>query len=103
MNDTIVNGLFTITGGLIGFAGTFFTTRNSRLMAKLESLISKLAEQVASYWELEKLYSEEVSRLSNKNASTILRDYREKVVKNGRERPTMTAAEADGIVKRHSL
>ena len=102
MNDTIINGLFTLSGVLIGSASSFFATRDARRMAKLESLVSKLAEQVASYWELEKHYSEEVATLSGKNSKTVLNEFRERVESEERERPTMTAKQADGI-KRHFL
>lgn len=102
MNDTIINGLFTLAGVVIGSASSFFATRDTRRMAKLESLIARLTGQVASYWELEKLYSEEVAKLTSRNPKTVLNEFREKVEDEERERPTMTAKQADGI-KRHFL
>lgn len=102
MNDSIINGLFTLSGVLIGSASSFFATRDARRMAKLESLVSKLADQVASYWELEKHYSEDVAKRSDKNSKTVLNEFRERVESEERERPTMTAKQADSI-KRHFL
>lgn len=102
MNDTIVNGLFALAGVLIGSASSFLATRDARRMAKFESLVARLAGQVASYWELEKFYSEEVARLTGKNSKTVLNEFREKIENEERERPTMTAKQADSI-KRHFL
>ena len=102
MNETVINGLFTLAGVLLGSLAPYLGARDARRMAKLESLLSRLTEQVASYWELEKLYSEEIAKLADKNSRTVLNEFRDKVESEERERPTMTAKQADGI-KRHFL
>lgn len=38
-----------------------------------------LSKQVISYWNLEKLYSEELSKINSKAQKTVLQEYREKI------------------------
>lgn len=98
MNESIINGLFALTGTLIGGLISYFIARNEKDMKILKAQVNILSKQVISYWNLEKLYSEEVGRLNAKSAKTVLQEYREKIESMDFERPTMTEKEAKRIL-----
>ena len=65
MNDTIINGIFTLSGVVIGGLISYLITKSNRDYKRLKSVKKELCHQIISYWNLEKLYSEE---LANKNS-----------------------------------
>ena len=82
---------------MVGVLSHWLITRDSKKIDKLERNIVKLSQQVKSYWNLEKLYSKEVSRLTGVSDTTILKKYRDEVENLGFERPKMTSNDVDKI------
>jgi hypothetical protein len=102
MNESIINGLFALAGTLMGGIVSYFISRNAMEMNTLKSQVNRLAKQVVSYWNLEKLYVEEISKLISKPAKTVLQDFRERIELMDFERPTMTEKEAKKILYKNS-
>lgn len=114
MNDAIINGIFTLSGVVIGGIISYFVARDkkevtalnrqiSELKEKNDSLkntIIKLCNQVSSYWNTEKLYSEELAKLKNKKVRTILNKKRDEVEGQGIERPSLTANDVSKILEK---
>lgn len=98
MNESIINGIFALSGTLIGSLISYFIARNVKETKTLKAQVSILSKQVMSYWNLERIYSEELGKLVSKPAKTILQEYREKIVAMNLERPTMTEKEAKNIL-----
>ena len=98
MNESIINGLFTLAGTLVGGLITFVIAKNAIDYKILKSHVSILSNQIISYWNLEKLYSEEISNLTSKAKKTVLQEHREKVEGMDLVRPTMNEKEAKEIL-----
>jgi len=127
MSETIVNGIFTLAGALVGSGGLLIlicfqnkkdTIRkelelqkdnlNLEIERKKETInflkqdLVRLANQVKSYWKLEKFYSEEIAELLDKKARTKIIEFRKKVEKeDDYEKPYMTAIAADKIISKY--
>ena len=102
MNESILNGLFALSGTLLGGIISYILNKDKKETKKLRSQINLLSKQVISYWNLEKLYSDEIGILLSKSSRTILQEYREKIVSMALERPSMTANEAKKIIDKNS-
>lgn len=102
MNEAIITGIFTLLGAISGGLITYLTTRNVKEIKTLKSQVNHLSKQVISYWNVEKLYSDEISKLLTKPAKTVLQEYREKIQSMGLERPYMTEVEAKKILTKNS-
>lgn len=102
MNDSIINGVFALSGTLIGGIISYFIAKDAKDVSALKSQVNILTKQVVSYWNLERLYSEEVSELSKRPAKTILQEFREKIEAMDLVRPTMTEREAKIILTKNS-
>lgn len=102
MNDSIINGIFALSGTLIGGLISYFIAKSAKETKTLKTQVSMLSKQIVSYWNLEKLYSEEIGHLVSKPAKTILQEYREKIEKMDLERPTMTEKEAKRILTKNT-
>ncbi len=76
-------------------------SRDVKETKKLKTQVNMLSKQVISYWNLEKLYSEELGKYIAKPARTILQEYREKIENMDLERPTMTENEANKILNKN--
>ncbi len=94
MNEAIINGFFTLAGTLSGGLITFLTLRNSKELKKLKNKVDLLSDQIISYWHLEKIYSEQISKYTSKPSRTILNENRDKIKAMGYSRPTMTENQA---------
>lgn len=104
VNDVVISGLFTLLGVVVGGIVSYFISKDEKEINALHRRIGELQEnnsllrkdviklcgQVASYWNLEKIYSEEVARLTNKKPSNVLKKQRDIIEANGYERPSMT-------------
>ena len=105
MSEEIFIGLFTLVGTIAGvFIGGIFSIRAAKIGYKKEEMerdIKDLANQVKSYWILEKKYLEQISKLSGKSKDTIMRETRKIVAKDGYEYPRMTANDADLIRQKY--
>lgn len=105
MNEQIVIGLFTLAGTIAGgFLGGFFSVRAAKIgykKEKMEKDIKELANQVKSYWNLEKEYLSQIESLSGNSQKTIMESTRKIVESNGNEYPKMTAKEADSILRKY--
>lgn len=67
----------------------------------MKSQVNNLSNQIISYWNLEKLYSEELSKINSKAQKTVLQEYREKIEALNLDRPTMTEKEARKILTKN--
>ena len=102
MKESIVNGIFALSGTLLGGVISYIIARNAKELNILKSQVNILSKQVISYWNLEKLYSEEIGKLLSKPTKTILQEYRERIESMDLERPTMTEKEAKKILTKNS-
>jgi len=105
MDVQVLIGVFTLGGAIAGgLIGGIFSVRAARIgfkKEKMEKDIRTLANQVKSYWFLEKEYLSKISSLSNTSEDTIMRNARKNVENNGNEYPKMTAKEAMDILKQY--
>lgn len=106
MNDQIIIGVFTLGGAIIGgVIGGVFSLMSAKVGFKKDTMekdIRILANQVKSYWHLEKEYIAQIEKLSAKPKETIMRENR-KIIKNkGYGYPNMTANEADSILRKYN-
>ena len=101
MSEQIVIGLFTLAGVFLGGFFTVWAAKIGYNKVQMEKEIKLLANQVKSYWILEKKYLEQISKLSGKSKDTIMRETRKIVAKDGYEYPKMTANDADLIRKKY--
>lgn len=105
MSEQVVIGLFTLAGTLAGgFLGGFFSIRAAKIgykKEKMEKEIKDLANQVKSYWLLEKEYLSQLKGYSGLSEETLMKTTRKIVANNGNEYPKMTANEADSILRKY--
>ena len=95
MDPSVYNGLFAIAGAAVGGGCTVAATLIERRWGTAKRDIRNLADQVASYYQLERLYKEEIAELTGKASKTIMEQMRARVTEGGTYvRPTMTSAEA---------
>ena len=102
MNEYIVNGIFALSGTLVGGLISYFIARNAKEIKSLKSNVNILAKQVISFWNLEKLYTEELSKLISKPSKTIKEEFRAKIQIMDFDRPTMTENEAKRILTKNT-
>ena len=105
MSEQIVVGLFTLIGTVVGACvGGYFSVRAAKVgykKEKMEKEIKDLANQVKSYWLLEKEYLSQIKGYSGISEDTIMKSTRKIVANNGNEYPKMTANEADTILRKY--
>ena len=107
MNEQVIIGLFTIGGTIVGgLVGGFFSVRAAKIgfkKEKMEKQIRSLANQVKSYWNLEKEYLSLINSLSNHKTpeDTIMKRTRKAVEDRGYDYPKMTESEANDILKQY--
>lgn len=111
MNVSILVAIITVAGTLLGtIVGAWIGGRYSLKAAKIsfkketmEKEIRKLANQVKSYWYLEKEYLSQIKALDpNKTPEdTIMKNTREAVEKKGYGYPKMTSKQADDILQKY--
>ena len=105
MSEQIVIGLFTLAGAITGgLIGGFFSVKAAKVgykKVKMEKDIKDLANQVKSYWLLEKEYLSQLKVCLSKPEKTIMENARQIVANKGNEYPKMTASEADSILRKY--
>ena len=105
MNEQIVIGLFTLVGTLVGgIIGGFFSIMAAKIGFKKEEMerdIKELANQVKSYWLLEKEYLSQLKEHSELPEKTLMENTRKIVENKGNEYPKMTASKADSILQKY--
>lgn len=106
MNEQIIIGIFTLGGAIIGgVIGGVFSLMSARVGYKKDTMekdIRLLANQVKSYWHLEKEYIAQIEKLGTKPKETIMRDTRKIIENNGYGYPNMTANGADSILRKYN-
>ena len=89
MDAQIIIGLFTIGGTLVGgLIGGLFSVKAAKIGYKKESMekdIRKVANQVKSYWLLEKEYLSQLSKAVGKSEEALMRQTRKIVENNGND------------------
>lgn len=95
MDPSLYSGLFAIGGAAVGGVCTVAATFIERRWSRANREIRDLADQVAAYYQLERLYKNEMAELTGKAPKTIMEQMRTRVEENGMYvRPTMTSGEA---------
>jgi hypothetical protein len=98
MDPSIYSGLFAIAGAAVGGGCSVAATFIERRWGRARRDIRILADQVAAYYQLERLYKDEMAGLTGKAPKTIMEQMRTRVEENGAYvRPTMTSNEAARI------
>lgn len=90
----------TVSAAAVGGLFTYLASKEKNSVESLRSEHRKAAEQVISYYELEQLYMNEVSRLTGSAAATVQKDFRDKIENNGLTRPSWTATTAKRSIDR---
>ena len=95
MDPNVYSGLFAIAGAAVGGGFTIGATFIERSWGRAKRDIRNLADQVAAYYQLERLYEDEMAVLTGKASKTIVEQMRTRVEENGSYvRPRMTSNEA---------
>jgi len=98
MDTTIYNGLFAIAGAAVGGLCTVAASLIERRWDRAKRDIQTLTEQVEAYYQLERLYKQEMAVLTGKSAKTVMEQMRTQVAENKLlARPTMTSDQAKRI------
>jgi hypothetical protein len=98
MDASIYSGLFALAGAAVGGASTIAATLIERRWARAKRDIRNLADQVAAFHQLERLYKDEMAALTGNAPKTILEQMRARVAEDPKfVRPTMTSENARKI------
>jgi len=100
MKESIITGVFTLIGALIGALLTYFGNKRLVKFEEAKKDIIKLSNQVISYWHLEKEYYEVLAIQLKKPAKTIQSDFRKKVEEKDFDRPILTENEINRIINK---
>lgn len=110
MKETIFTGCITLIGVIIGTLTTWLTSRDARKMERLKDQVQSLkkqilliGEQTKSYWNLERIYAQDLASERHKNEETILKEYRTKIEEDGYKRPTMTENDINKILREYNV
>lgn len=90
----MISGFFALGGALIGGLLTYGAARIGHRWRRAQSDIAMLCDQVAAYYELEKLYKVELAKLdpAQRSAKVVMEEMRLRVSQSGEfERPQMTS------------
>lgn len=107
MSEQVLIGLFTLAGAIAGGLITgWFSLKSSKIgfeKEKMEKDIRKLANQVISYWFLEKEYITQIRALDPNNTPelTIMRNTRKVVNGKGHGKPNMTENDVNEILQKY--
>ena len=105
MDAQIIIGLFTIGGTLVGgLIGGLFSVKAAKIGYKKESMekdIRKVANQVKSYWLLEKEYLSQLSEAVGIPEDTLMKQKRKIVENKGNDYANMTGGEANTILQKY--
>lgn len=100
MDNSVIIGVFTLFGALIGGASAIISARFNRKWEQARHEIPRLCREVAAYHKLEEFYKDEVASLrpGHPAAKTVQEEMRTRVERIGDFiRPKMTANEANKI------
>jgi len=97
MTETLIAAAAGVTGAAVGGAFSYLSAKAGIDWGKARRDIVVLADQVAAYYRLEKLYAEKVAELTGGKSVTIQISMRDQVVANGATRPDMTENQAVSI------
>jgi len=116
MTDVIVTGLFTLGGVALGGFFSFLISLDSKERSHLKLMnqklrydndllvadIQKMGNHIIAYWNLEKIYADEISKSVGKPIPTILKEHRQIIENSGYTRPTMTENDVNDILGKHT-
>lgn len=98
MTTEIITGLFALGGAMIGGLFALLSQYVSAKKREKDYQLRKLADQVEAYWNLEKLYMEELGRCENNNAKSIQIAFRDRVEQEHGVRPEYTPSKVEKIM-----
>lgn len=105
MDTQVLIGLFTLGGAISGgLIGGFFSVRAAKIGYKkeiMEKEIIDLANQVKSYWHLEKEYLSQINKATNIPEDTIMKATRKVVKDKGYVYPNMSESKVDAILRKY--
>ncbi|NDC39709.1 MAG: hypothetical protein EBZ48_16990 [Proteobacteria bacterium] len=90
----------TVSAAAIGGLFTYLASREKNCVQSLKSEHKKAADQVISYFELEQLYVNEVSRLTGTDPAIVQKDFLDKVETSGHTRPSWSSITAKRSIER---
>ena len=106
MGPAITTGFFTLGGVLITSIVNYISNRRQQDRERLQNELSRLrtkfvaaCQQIEAYYELERLYAEELSKSQDKKKGTVVIEFRNRIEENGFERPQWTASDAKKAIK----
>ncbi len=95
-----ITAVATVSAAAVGGLFTYLASKEKNSVESLRSEHRKAADQVISYYELEQLYMNEVSRLTGTDPAIVQKDFLDKVETSGHTRPSWTATTAKRSIER---
>jgi len=103
MNEIIITGIFiciaTILGAVCTIAATFYTNKKDKERKILKEYVEEFADQLISYWKLEDMYADALSKYTSKKPKTQKEDMRDAIVEDGYTRPKQNNNEIEKRLK----
>lgn len=99
MDTSIITGLFTLGGVIVGAVSSFFIARMGNRIKDKDIALKEFSRQLIAYWHLEKEHVSTIASFSNQSESSVMNKGRTSVVNQGYERPTMTENEVKKRMK----
>lgn len=99
MDSTIITGIFTLSGMVVGAVATIIAAKIQRSAKRNDKALSRLASQVKAYWALEEEYALELKDYLGESKSSLKKKLRERVREKGYAEPNMTAKDVDKLLE----
>lgn len=110
--DSIINGLFSLIGVVIGGVISYFVAKDAKETTRLKgeidrlmlindqykSHIKQMGGQIIAYWNLEKEYLQKLSNFSDQAEKTTMIESRDKIETTIGTRTTMTEKQVNDIL-----
>ena len=101
MNDSLINGIFSLGGVFIGSVMSLVGIVISNRLQRRRQVFTDTLDQIVGYWNLEEEMARHIAKLEGKKRAvkTIKEDFRERIYDEKGNRPTMTENEANRLKK----